>query len=460
MSDEVEEVGEKIDRLNSVIFKLMSDLNLSRNHSTTLSMMSIHSFNENFDLESLASDSSKEEFYLPQQYLDKFQESLTEIDRVGMKLEDILSERLRTDAQEPEILLSKAQIQELLGSLSKALENSEEFILFKLTKTALVTGKICLTSQDSYRKQSLLEVENINLRSQVLSMSVGPEKKIEKTNSFGQCPFEIQAELELKQIEFSKKEQEFLQEQEELGYKSMQLEMLMNDYNNKIEDLKQGKFTHIRSPSQDATRAKSTLSMFSPISTSNISSFFSNRQEIEKKIEIIEKMIKKKYEKKRKHKKKNGEINGIFEAFREREQVFKKKIEIFGSFPAKEKLILKYLDEQTRYLHKKIEELRTYETFLQDTWVSVNGNPSGIEAVKKATNKNFQRAKELQEQEEILNQKTRRLQKLKETIKSENSKLQNHRKKILIERQKYLKQQADIDHFLKTFRNFTKNINS
>ena len=469
MSGEVEEVGEKIDRLNGVINQLMSDLNNSHFHSTRISMMSsIHSFNENIeDFESLGSDSSQEDIVIPQQYLDKFQESLTEIDRLNMKIEDIMAEKLRNGTPESHIYLNKDQIKNLIEFLEKAVKSTEDFVMFKLDCVSLRSGVLNLASQELHAKLDELEVENINLRSQLLSLQVQKSKDMNTNMNMGQNPIEMQAELEIKQLEISKKEQELLSAQEEYEYKSIQSEFLINEYKSKLEEISQqscsgkNQARHKKSPSQDITRARTPVSVLYPISNSFACSLLSNRQEIEKKIAYIENLVLKKHMKKKIQKKSENieKYSDIMKGFIDRESAFKKKLEVFGSFPAKEKVIIDYLDKQTQYLHKKLDELGHYEIFLQETWLNSNGTASGMEAVKVASNKNLLRSKDLLKREEILNQNCLRLQKLKESIKSENIKLQNHRKKILIERQKYSKQQADIEVFLKSFRNFTKNIN-
>ena len=204
MSGEVEEVGEKIDRLNGVIYQLMSDLNNSHFHSTRFSMMSsIHSFNENADeYASLSSDHSQDDIVIPQQYLDKFQESLTEIDRLNMKIEDIMAEKLRNSTPESHIYLNKDQITDLIEFLTNAVKNTEDFVMFRVDSTSLRSGELNLASQELYGKLKELEVENINLRSQFLSLQVQKDKNM----NLSQNHVDIQAELEIKQIEISKKE--------------------------------------------------------------------------------------------------------------------------------------------------------------------------------------------------------------------------------------------------------------
>ena len=466
MSGEVEEVGEKIDRLNGVIYQLMSDLNNSHFHSTRFSMMSsIHSFNENADeYASLSSDHSQDDIVIPQQYLDKFQESLTEIDRLNMKIEDIMAEKLRNSTPESHIYLNKDQITDLIEFLTNAVKNTEDFVMFRVDSTSLRSGELNLASQELYGKLKELEVENINLRSQFLSLQVQKDKNM----NLSQNHVDIQAELEIKQIEISKKEQELLCAQEEYEYKTIQSEFLINEYKNKLEEINQKSFVgknlgmHKKSPSQDITRARTPVSVLYPISNSFACSLLSNRQEIEKKIAFIENLVLKKHLKKKipKNRREIEKYSDMMKEFGNRERTFQKKLETFGSFPAKEKFIISYLDKQTKYLQKKLDEVRQYEIFLQETWTTSNGSASGIEAVKLASSRNFMRSKDVLDREEVLNHNYLRLQKLKDSIKSENTKLQDHRKKILIERKKYSKQQADIEVFLKSFRNFTKNINA
>ncbi|OMJ73409.1 hypothetical protein SteCoe_27889 [Stentor coeruleus] len=456
MSQDGEEVGDKLDRLNFAINQLMVDLGDTRLHTSRISMISsIHqSFCETY--EDLAGDD--EDVYaeeVPEYFLDKFQESLTEIDRLSMQVEDFWAEKNNRAENNIDICLNQEQIKKLYNSLGEFLSEDKQNSIFKLSRNSISVGAIKIECDDSVERICQLEVENINLRSQILSNSVKRNK-----SSISEAPdceklISQQLEIDTKSLEIARKEQELQKLQEEAIYKNTQVEMLIHEYSNKLEEAKiknSNRHDHIRrkNPSQDFTRTRTPISMLNTNSASFMNGLLNTRQEIESKLALIEKLVKSKYKKKGNKKQlpniKQG--SGNFGEFKFKEQKFAEKLKKYQSFPRKEKFILEYLKEQQEFLNEKYEELRKYEITLQETWVGPDGQVNAIDAAKKASANYFYKKQEMKREREIIEEKFLRLTKLKETIKKGNCKLQEHRKKILNERQKLQKQQNDLEKYL------------
>ena len=465
MSEEPEEVVDKIDRLNSVIYQLMNDLSTSRCHSSKISVMSsMQSICENNEeLEEIDSENSLDIHDLQERYEDKLIELCTEIDRLGMIIEDLIAEKIQKQNSTIEILLTMGQLANLNEYLSNIIKSHNENAIFSLNKNSLVSGNLSLISQDFFQKLSELEIENINLQSKLLVHSVENSKKCEKNEINIKVSNEL-IDYELMQMEFSKKEQELYKIQEELRYKTTEAEIIINEYTNKLEEIKNNEenskkkhIYHKRCPSQDITRMRTPISMLYPYSNLLASGAIVNQEEIESKIKYIEELIKKKLFRKKKTKEvKEVQTPDIVIAFKERETEFKIKLEQLGNFSKKEKFILSYLNEESSHLLEKINEIKNYEAFLQETWVGKNGESSGIDAIKNACSKNFERMHELSIERENFNHKRLRFQKIRETINAETNKLKENRKKILTERHKLSKQQQDITNFLKNFKSINK----
>jgi len=127
-------VGEKIDRLNSVISQLMTDIEENNNPRVSMISELQQSF---FEYSVVNEGEGVEEMNIPQSVLDKFQESLTEIDRLGMQVEDLLAGRMRRTECFFNILLNHSQISEIHEKLGEALKSSEKSVILKI-----VNGKI------------------------------------------------------------------------------------------------------------------------------------------------------------------------------------------------------------------------------------------------------------------------------------------------------------------------------
>lgn len=457
MSQDGEEVGDKLDRLNFAINQLMVDLGDARLHNSRISMISsIHqSFCETY--EDLADDDDICADEVPQYFLDKFQESLTEIDRLSMQVEDFWAEKINRAENNIDICLNQEQVKKLYSSLGEFLSEDKQNSVFKLSRNSICVGVIKIECDNSVEKIRQLEIENINLRSQILSNSVKRSKSSLTEAPDSEKLIALQLEIDTKSLDIARKEQDLQKLQEEAIYKNTQVEMLIHEYSNKLEEAKQknsNRHEHIRrkNPSQDHTRTRTPISILYTNSASFMSGLLNTRQEIETKLALIENLIKSKYKKKG-LKKQTSNIrqgSGNFGEFKAKEQKFVEKLKKFQSFPRKEKFILEYLKEQQEFLNEKCEELRKYEITLQETWVGPDGQVNAIDAAKKASANYFYKKQELKRESEIIEEKFLRLTKLKETIKKGNCKLQEHRKKILNERQKLQKQQNDLEKYLQT----------
>lgn len=461
MSQDSEEVGDKLDRLNLALNQLMVDLDHAKLHSSRmqssrLSMISSlqQSFCENYeDFDEDDEDICAEE--LPEIFLDKFQDLLTEIDRLNMQIEDFLAEKYRRLDTNIEIYLNNEQIKSLHDNLGNLLTESNQNTVFKLNKESLSLGAIKIEYDDTVERIRQLEVENINLRTQMLTSTIKKPRNSSSEFSESNKLLSMKIELEIKSIEIARKEQELQQCQEETIYKNAQAEMLIQEYSNKLEEFKHNNAyqNHIRrkNPSQDVTRTRSPISMIYPNSLSLMSELLNTRQEIETKLAIIENVIKTKYKKKNSQEPKNNlkKASGNFEEFKAKEQKFIEKLKKYQSFPMKEKFIMKYLKEQQEFLNEKYEDLRKYEILLQDTWIRSNGQSNAIDAVTKASASYYNKMKNLKQHRDLVEEKYLQLNKLKETIKKGNKKLQEHRRKVLTERQKLQKQLIDLEKYLR-----------
>ena len=106
---ENENVGHKIDRINEVISNLMKEFEYSHIEFDKFSMISpVESFCDDFaDYSEPFLDISLDTHPIPQDFLDKFQENLTEIDRLKMIIEDMTANLSRPCEFLHEILINK-----------------------------------------------------------------------------------------------------------------------------------------------------------------------------------------------------------------------------------------------------------------------------------------------------------------------------------------------------------------
>lgn len=453
MSDQGEEVGDRLDRLNFVLNQFMADFEGNQTHASRISVISsVHqSFCENSIINTEEGEDA-EAVYIPPEVLEKFQECLTEIDRVNMELEDYRANHIQRSNKFTEIDLSISQIKELNQYLSGLIQSNSQHALFKLNQDSLVNLEFRLVCSNVQEKMNELELENLRLRTENFesfseSSSVSRPKSIDSKDLFFK-----HLELQKKMLLLSQKEQELEKIQEEFGFKMAKAEVLLAEYQNKIEDLSRQKLreNNRKHPSQDYTRTRTPVPLGSNLSTSSfISDLITTRQEIQTKLMKMEKLIKQKYKKSKTQPLNAENYKSIIEEYRYRDTSFQQKLGQVTNFQQKEKFILNYLKESRDYLYSKIEYLQRYEGFLVDNWTKANGEPSGFDAAKKASAILFHKIYEFKKEREILDERLLRINRIKETVKKETVKLQEHRKKILVERQNLQKQQSKIETYLK-----------
>jgi regulator of replication initiation timing len=194
----------------------MVDLDDARLHSSRLSMISSiqQSFCENYeDFDEDDEDICAEE--VPEHILDKFQDLLTEIDRLNMQIEDFRAEKIRTPDTNIDIYLNNEQIKSLHGNLGNLLTESNQNTVFKLNKESLSLGTIKIEYDDTVERIRQLEVENINLRTQMLTSTIKKPRNSSSELSDFNTLMSMKIELEMKSLEIARKEQELQQCQEE-----------------------------------------------------------------------------------------------------------------------------------------------------------------------------------------------------------------------------------------------------
>ena len=225
MTNENEGVEAKLDRLNSVIHHLIED----DEKSQLQSMRSIYvSMSE--DLDDFPLGESINYMDIPQEYLDKIQEVLTDYDRLSMRYDDLYSEVIRKQSATTEAILNKDQLQKLYSIIGNALESQESTMFFRINKSFLEAGNETRVAEDIYNKYYSLESEIISLRSQILEFSTKdfsrvPEKSVKNVFSVN----------DVNAIDYSKKLQEVYKAEEEIAQKKVKLQFLENEYIKKID---------------------------------------------------------------------------------------------------------------------------------------------------------------------------------------------------------------------------------
>ena len=456
MSENDEDVSNKIDRLTSVLNQFMSDFDDPRMHASRLSIVSsVHqSFCENSAL--YTEDDDIDAPYIPNEFIEKFEECLLVIDRLNMRIEDFRSEACRYEEKLTEIHLTMPQIKTLHEKLADLIEKQEQAAVFKLNKFALVNGNLILPSLN-VGKFGNVELEHMKLKSDATDLPSHSSK--EGLSAPIDCRENFQKMIELEKISLRLKEKELELDKlhEEYGYKMARAEVLIAEYQNKLEELAKTKKreTHRKHPSQDITRTRTPVPL-GPLSTSCfISDLLTTRQEIQTKLMNMEKLIKEKYKRDRDRVKDEkienlDNLESILEEYRHKDTLFVKNLKMINDYQQKEKFIMSYFNESRIYLQKKIEDLQKLQNFLLTNWTKSNGELAGIEAVKKASAIYFQKTNELKKEREIVDDKYMRISRIKETVKKEYAKLQINRKKILAERINIKKQQQKLEQYLKS----------
>lgn len=446
--DEEELVGEKIDRLNSVINNLITNIDENREFNLRGSWVSeVHqSF---YDCSVVNETEGNEELYIPQSILDKFQESLTEIDRLGMVVEDLIGQKSRNECFF-NIFLNSEQTVQIYEQLDQALKTSEKSVNLKIQNGRIQGVENC----NLIEQLSAVQIENSRLKEQLKILNKEFRDLQMKTDKKKLASTHL--ELEKKSLALIGKEQELDKLKEDYGTMLVKAEILVHEYINRLEkkEISGHQKKNNKVLSQDFTRTRTPLSVSYPLSSSFLlSGFISYKQEIEKKIQEFEKIVKKKYKKK---KKEPIKIPEIFEEFRQREENFNQVLGRQASLQEREKIIMQYLGESREFVLQKVDELRKYQNFLMENWIKANGEPTGIDSVKEVLAGFLMRFKKGVKEREVLDSRIFRCSKIEDNVRKEVRKLQGHREKILEERKKLQIQLLDIEKYLRFIANLNR----
>ena len=455
-----EPINEKIDRLNLVIGQLMNDLDINNDHLKVSILNSVqNSICENSFMQDMESNNDLGDYFVPQEFIEKFQETLTLCDRLGMQIEDLKCQIRNNEEKLFEIFISTDQLKALENKIQEVLSNSEPSFLFKMTRNSLEFFDLKLVNSDLFNQLRDLSIENLKLKNSVYENSTrSPRRRSSKINeklnqNIEQDYSQKIINLERKTIELCTKEQDLDKLKEEYGFMISKAEVLISEYEKKLESLNK-KFKNVKiSSSQDFTRTRTPANISFPLSSSLfITSFFQYKQQIEEKLKNFEEVLKNKYRKKNR---KRNEIPNIFIEFKKREDEFLDKVRR-NKEKSKEMLFNEYLVENREFLKTKIQELENYQNFLMETWAKTNGEHQGIDAIKKCTSTYFSKLLSSKSDREQIQDLYYRNKKIEENIKDEVKKLQQHRKKILFERQHLQNQLHQMEKYLKIIANLNR----
>ena len=381
---------------------------------------------------------------VPQDFLDKFQENLTEIDRLKMVIEDMIGNFSRPCEFLHEISLTKEQISSLNSDTGTLIKENASNALLRLGKGFFILESVCKPDKIIYFADNIQSTKSFNCSFQRQQNNASMVRNYSHIES---NLFRVQAELEKRYIAISQREEKLRTMEEELGYKIQKLESIKNEYFAKLGELNM------------RVTVDTSISNYSPGKTSFSSSDRTQSygkhkekptftKDMYQALTMLEKIVKEKYSKKR------NVVNSLENTFTTAD--FSRQFSInrkcfnesmhFSRFSNKESYILKYIKKQHKYQDLKFQEIRDYEKYLQETWVESFGNEKVVNALQRSSQKNFQIAQMLRNERLQIDEKNMRLQKLIEITKSENSRLEFHRKKIWNERQALIKQQSEIEN--------------
>lgn len=425
---EDENVEVKIDRINSVISSLIRDIESSHGESDRVSVISpFESFCEDFaEYHDPFAEISFASNCVPQEFLNKFQENLTEIDRLQMTIEDHLGNSTRQPESLFEILLTKEQLHSLHGDTGLLLQNNASNALLKVGKNFFIIESACRPDKVFYLSDSISSTKSFNCNFQKQSHIANNPINCSHIDS---NLIKIQAELEIKYLTISKKEEKIRTLEEEFGYKIQKLESITNEYYVKLEEIKRKE--EICSANESFGGNDKTQSFYR----------YKDNKKILQSLDVLEKIVMEKYRKKENDVSILQDFSGIFEKNR---KDFNENLQMM-KFANRDAYVLSYVKEQHRLQDLKIQEIQEYEKYLQETWVESFGNEKVVTALERVSRKNYQISQSLKKERELIDEKAFRLQKLIETTKVENKRLEFHRKRILNERQFLIKQQSDLE---------------
>ena len=345
--------------------------------------------------------------------------------------------------------LTKEQILNLHSDSESLIKENANSALLKVGKTFFILESVCKPDKIFYLSDNILSTKSFNCSFQRQPNNIDIASNCSHIES---NMFKMQAELEIKYITISQREEKLRTMEEELGYKIQKLESVKNEYFAKIGELKEREM------------ADSGILNFSPGNSSFSSGERTHNygngkgkgkgkgeqiitKEMYQVLMILEKRVKAKYKKKQ-NLSELQENTFTTTDFSRQYSINRKQFNEsmhFSRFSNKESYILKYIRKQHKYQDLKMQEIRDYEKYLQETWVESFGNEKIVNALQKSSQKNFQIAQKLRNERFQIDEKNMRLHKLIEITKAENTRLEFHRKKIWNERQALIKQQSDLE---------------
>ncbi|OMJ76124.1 hypothetical protein SteCoe_24567 [Stentor coeruleus] len=439
LNQENEHVDQKIDKINVVISKLLKEISVSRCESERFSMLSpIDSFAEDFSEYQDPCDSLLfQPQALPSEIIDKFQEILTENDRLSMRIEDLASQMTRSAESLIEIPITKLQLMTLNKDIEKLLKENVEDASIKVASNFFIIeprnkpDKVIYFIEETNHEKSENKTQDFEDSKNTTIIDSDKDLKILK----------LQSELEIKYLEIAKKEENIHKLEEELGYKIQKLESLKDEYVGKIAELDLKISSKENSPNKILTPSngvRKSLNQSSQGENPLAKNLFKALGKIDPNCE------------KREAKSFLSQDHDMSYSKTDSINLDKKpriseSILYFGNTSSKEKCIINYLKDQSAYYEQKLKEIQDYEMYLQETWIESFGNEKAVSVLQKASYKNFQVSMQLKKERELLDEKIMRMKKLQNITVAENTRLEFHRKKIWNERQALIKQQNDIE---------------
>lgn len=430
-----EGMGNRLDQINDVICNLLNGLNVSRTESEVKVQVSpMESFCDSL-LEYREDEYSYMDNGIQSGLIDKFQDMLTENDRLRMQVEDFCSHGVREQESSFEFLLNQEQIKSLNLDTQNFLQQDEPNALLRIGKNCFIlestqkTGKIIYFTEgigDSLpqKNSGAVDLENKNTSFEVVK---------------------LRAQVEKDYLALAKKQEQVRSLQEQLGFKIQELETLKNDYHQKIADIGE-------KPYPKAKKCKK-------YSDELYTSYYSENKKRPSDLSFIlrdcgntpKNLAKESFlDSFSSDAPKDLSVHNISHI-----KPFNESFILYTKSKNKENYVIDYIREQSVYQAKKIQELKEYETYLQETWVDAFGHDKAVTALQKASQKNFQLSMSLKKERETLDEKILRLNKIQEITKIENQRLEFHRRKILNERQNLMKQQGDIENALDKIMSFS-----
>ena len=392
-------IGCKIDKMNVIVTNLIKDFEDSHSEADKFSMISSFdsftdcsgNYQENF------SEISFDSINIPQEIFEKFQDNLTEIDRLKMKIEDIIGNCGRSDNNLFEISLTKAQIQNLHKDIEILLKEDINDALLKVGKNLFIIESISRYDKIIYYSgniQSIHKLEDFSIKNQYeipenarsAASVTGIDNKLNnhkqiiyntiKSRRSESSLLKFHAELELKELNLSKREEKIRSTEEELGNKIQQLESLKTEYNEKISELNKLLILQKNLPTENInvpnkkTDFLDNIYLQSDKPQKKFSDYCikNNCQGLYKSLFPIENIPKKNDAIPIKISNDlNQTITDLNTKFLINRKQFNENFCFFGNFTNKEVYIKNYLKEQSNYQDLILKEIYNYENYLHNT---------------------------------------------------------------------------------------------